>query len=83
MSISLTDQKILSIAEKTLLKYKLCNPCLGRLFARISQGITNRRRGEIVRKNLHQIENIKTKNCWLCEGLLDEIPHFAGLIIES
>ena len=42
MTISLKDKKNIKIAEKALSKYKLCTHCLGRLFAKIDNGITNK-----------------------------------------
>ena len=83
MTISLKEEEITKIAKKTLSKYKICDHCLGRIFAKIEHGKTNQKRGEILRNNLSQDKKTKTSNCWLCNGLIDEIPHFAELIKES
>ena len=83
MTSGLKDEKIIKLAKKTLLKYKLCNHCLGRLFAKIEHGMTNGERGEILRKRLKKYEETKVDDCWLCSGLIDEIPHFADLISDS
>ena len=83
MTISLTDKKIIKLAEKTLSKYKLCNHCLGRLFAKIEHGITNKKRGETIRQHLKQYKKTKIGNCWLCSGLIGEIQHFVDLISDS
>jgi len=82
MVISLKNKKIIFLAEKVLSKYKLCDHCLGRLFASIERGITNEDRGQKLRKNIVEYEKIKIKNCWLCSGLFDEIKHFADLILD-
>ena len=54
MTGSLKDKKNIEIAEKVLSKYKLCDHCLGRLFAKMDKGITNKERGDKLRKHLKQ-----------------------------
>jgi len=83
MIVTLKDKEIKKIAKKTLLKYKLCDHCLGRLFAKIETGITNKKRGEKVRKYIEYDKKTKISDCWLCEGLIDEIPHLVELILNS
>ena len=80
MPTTLTDKNILKSSEKILSKYKLCDSCLGRVYAKVQTGFTNQKRGEILRKHLKNFEKTKVKDCWLCGGLLDEIAHFADLI---
>lgn len=80
---NLDDKNIISIAEKTLLKYELCKSCLGRIFAKIKQGMTNKERGEIIINCLKRDLTTDVENCWLCTGLINEIPHFADLVINS
>jgi len=80
---NLRDKKVLDIADKILLNYKLCDHCLGRVFAKIDNKLTNNERGETIRKNLKKYNKIEVKNCWLCSGLLGEINHFANLISKS
>jgi tRNA pseudouridine synthase 10 len=77
------DKKIIKIAEKTLSKYNLCNHCLGRIFAKKETGLTNNKRGELIRKNIKKSKKVEVKNCWLCSGLLNEINHFVNLIYDS
>jgi len=48
----LGQKSILDSAIKVLSKYYLCDRCLGRLFARLSMGWTNKERGEIIKKAL-------------------------------
>jgi tRNA pseudouridine synthase 10 len=77
---SLKEKKLLNIAEKAILNYDLCNHCLGRIFAKIEHGLTNKQRGEALKKYLKIQKEIDVKNCWLCNGLLNEVLHFSNLI---
>ena len=83
MTGSLKDKKNIKLAEKTLSNFKLCDHCLGRFFAKIGNGLTNKERGNQLRKHLKQYETVEIDNCWLCSGLIGEIRHFADLISES
>jgi len=84
MTITLKDNNIVEIADKAMSKYKLCDHCLGRLFALVEHGFTNEKRGEKIRGSLkNKYCNIEIKNCWLCSGLFSEIQHFADIILES
>ncbi|MHA1989245.1 MAG: tRNA pseudouridine(54/55) synthase Pus10, partial [Promethearchaeota archaeon] len=80
MTINLEDAEISKISKKTLLNYKLCNHCLGRIFAKVETGLTNEKRGQLIRKQIKNKEKIQVKNCWLCNGLMGEISHFVNLI---
>ena len=82
MTVTLKDDKIVELAKKTISRYKLCNNCLGRLFARLELGSTNEIRGKKLRENLVKYEKIQIKNCWLCSGLFDEIQHFVDIISD-
>ncbi|HEV8595349.1 MAG TPA: tRNA pseudouridine(54/55) synthase Pus10 [Thermoplasmata archaeon] len=55
----------------------LCDPCLGRLLGKAGHGFTNAERGRAIR-DAHGIP--RGGACWLCAGLLDEVPKFAQLI---
>jgi tRNA pseudouridine synthase 10 len=83
METTLRNKKINEVAERVLLKYKLCDSCLGRLFAKKGHGYSNRKRGEIIRKNINKREKTEIHECWLCSGLIDEISHFSDLISSS
>lgn len=83
MTNSLKDKKNIQIAEKTLKKYKLCDHCLGRVFAQIEKGKTNQERGEAIRNLTKKNKKTEICDCWLCEGLIEEIPHFVDLISKS
>jgi tRNA pseudouridine synthase 10 len=53
----------------------LCDACLGRLFGKAGHGFTNAERGRAVRAR----HDLPEGACWVCEGLLSEIPKFADL----
>ena len=80
---SLADKKLLRIADMTLTKYQLCDHCLGRIFAKVEFGLTNKKRGEIIRSHLKNYKKTDVNNCWLCNGLINEIMHFSDLIGDS
>jgi len=83
MRTKLTNKKVLKNAQNILTNYKLCDSCLGRIFAKIETNMTNKKRGGILRFGLENFEKTKVKDCWLCQGLIDEIPYFANLIQEN
>jgi len=58
---------------------RLCDPCLGRLFGKAGHGHTNAERGHAVRET----HALLPGDCWLCEGLLDEVPKFAELAVRA
>ena len=67
---------------KKLAKYKLCDACLGRQFAKIGYGKRNEERGKEIREMLGLAE-ILPDDCWLCGGLMAEIEKFADLVIDA
>jgi len=83
MTMDLNNKKIRLITNKALLKYKLCDHCLGRIFAKIESRLTNEKRGLILRKYLKNYQEIKVDDCWLCSGLLNEIQDFVDLILNK
>ena len=70
-------------AEQILHDYRLCDSCFGRLFRKEIKDGTNSQKGESIRKQLHRTEKTATHDCWLCEGLIDEIPHFSKIIADA
>ncbi|MEE9593224.1 MAG: tRNA pseudouridine(54/55) synthase Pus10, partial [Thermoplasmata archaeon] len=63
-----------------LTRKPLCLSCLGRLFAKVGTGLTNRERGTQALRSLGLRE---PGVCWLCEGLMDEVSHFADLVAAA
>jgi tRNA pseudouridine synthase 10 len=69
--------------EQLLHEYRLCDSCFGRLFRKEIKDGTNSQKGESIRQQLHCTEKTATHDCWLCEGLIDEIPHFTKIIADA
>ena len=73
----------LNQAEHLLQEHRLCDSCLGRLFRKeITEG-SNAQKGHLIRTQLHQKQRTAAKDCWVCEGLTEEIPHFIDLITKA
>jgi len=70
-------------AEQLLQDYKLCDSCLGRLFRKEIREGSNSEKGQWIRTQIHQKQKIPAKDCWLCEGLTDEVHHFIDLITKT
>ena len=84
MTLLLTDRLVVETARKTLLTYRLCDCCLGRLFADVETGLTNLERGRIIRGGIDaEVEEVECEDCWLCSGLFNEVDHFADLVVNS
>jgi tRNA pseudouridine synthase 10 len=66
------------------LERTLCNHCLGRLFGKLSRGLSNDQRGAIVRSLLPESGPAPASSeCYLCEGLFSELEKFARLAVGS
>jgi tRNA pseudouridine synthase 10 len=70
-------------AEQLLQEYQLCDSCLGRLLRKEIKEGSNAQKGQLIRTQLHQKKKTDAKDCWLCEGLTDEIHHFIDLITKT
>ncbi|OWT33546.1 tRNA pseudouridine(54/55) synthase Pus10 [Methanobrevibacter sp. 87.7] len=67
------DEELLKKAEE-IIEYTdntICNHCLGRKFSNEIKGLTNKERGELIRKEL-SIENPNEK-CFICDNIFDKI----------
>jgi len=65
---------------KKIGSYNLCDSCLGRQFAKVGHGMSNKDRGKKIRE---YFELPFKKKCWLCNGLMEEIKKFSEMIIEA
>jgi tRNA pseudouridine synthase 10 len=74
---------ILSNAKQMLSEHPLCDSCLGRHFGQADDKLSNSQRGKHIKKQLKWSKKITSTSCWLCEGLLTEIPHFIELITKK
>jgi len=72
--------KINEYANKILCEYQLCDACFGRIFRDVKKGLSNKEKGQYLREKLKIKNSVDSKNCWLCEGLTDEIEYFIDLI---
>jgi len=70
-------------AEQLLQEHSLCDSCLGRLFRKYIKEGSNAQKGQSIRTQIHLKRQTSAKDCWLCEGLTDEIPHFVDLITKT
>ena len=83
MNPYLTDPESIEQSQNILAHFNLCNACLVRQFARLQPGLTNEQRGKHLKKQLQHTTKTPTTSCWLCEGLINEIPHFTQLITKT
>lgn len=71
------------------LRHDLCDHCLGRLFAQVETGTTNKERGRNMRiavtleRSARSEELPAHETCWLCEDLFEELPRFAEAAVSK
>jgi tRNA pseudouridine synthase 10 len=70
-------------AEQLLQEYRLCDSCVGRLFRKEIRDGNNTQKGHSIKKQLHYKRETTKDTCWLCEGLIEQVPHFAKLITDA
>ena len=75
-------EKKLEELKETISSYKLCDFCLGLIPYTNSKNLSTIQVGKSIRKQLN-LSKINPLNCWLCNGLSDEIPNFIQLIYEK
>ena len=77
---------------ETAARKGLCLNCLGRQFAKLGHGMSNKERGFYLRNALlNRISDEKVKNeilheapeCWVCKNLFDEIEKFSELVVNE
>ncbi len=66
-------------------KLKLCNHCLGRIYAMLGHGLTNEERGKAIRVVYAMLNNVDPESlnpekCELCGGIFDRIDDYAKYI---
>jgi len=83
MSSTLQDKDIVAQAQHALSMHQLCDYCLGRLFAKLESGMSNKSRGKKLRAACKQSTKTLVRDCWLCQGLFDELPSFTILITRA
>jgi len=75
MDLTLVRDAAAMVDWSTLGDRGLCDACLGRLFGKVGHGFTNLERGRAIREE----RAVRDASCWLCGGLMTEIPKFADL----
>ncbi len=65
---------------KGIVQKVVCNNCLGRQFAKVSTGMTNRQRGEIIREFSGLTE---PGNCEICNNLFKNLDEYAEMAIKK
>lgn len=80
---ALLEQHIKNTKIKNIMKERrLCDHCLGRLFARVGYGVDNTTRGRLIREHFDYSSEISEK-CWLCNDLFNEVEKFSEMIVEK
>nr|QNO57681.1 tRNA pseudouridine synthase Pus10 [Methanosarcinales archaeon ANME-1 ERB7] len=74
----LENAEIIAAARTIINEGPICDNCLGRQFAKIASGLTNEKRGEILRSVLRA--ELKEGKCWLCNGLFE---NFDALVVKA
>ena len=77
----LEDVDVIAAARTIINEGPICDNCLGRQFAKISSGLTNENRGEIVRNILSA--DLKEDKCWLCNGLFENYDAWVLKALET
>ncbi|MEE9164421.1 MAG: tRNA pseudouridine(54/55) synthase Pus10 [Thermoplasmata archaeon] len=80
MALPIPPPDVAARVRRGFAKTPLCPSCLGRLFAKVDTGLTNRERG---RRALASLGIDSSRPCWLCQGLMEEIPRFADLVAAA
>lgn len=78
------SEHLLEIARNILREGAICDHCLGRQFAKLSTGLTDRERGWAIRLVLAMIADMEddqslrsdveeSGRCWVCNGIFEEL----------
>jgi len=83
-------QMILEDARKVLSEGHVCDHCLGRLFGRLSTGLSNSERGKAIRVVLSLEDDVRNEQflhsggvCWICNGLFEQLPMWAKRALDA
>lgn len=64
----------------------ICDNCIGRQFAKISSGLSNAKRGQILKETLRtkwKGEEIEQGKCWVCNGLFENLDEWVLKALEA
>ncbi|MDI6810832.1 MAG: tRNA pseudouridine(54/55) synthase Pus10 [archaeon] len=74
----------IEIARKITKEGPICDHCLGRQIAKISSGLSNERRGKILKEVLREKgEELKEGKCWVCNGLFEKLEYWVSKAVEK
>ncbi|MDF2955846.1 MAG: tRNA U54 and U55 pseudouridine synthase Pus10 [Candidatus Alkanophagales archaeon MCA70_species_2] len=82
----LADEEVLDMARRILSEGYVCDNCLGRQFARVSTGMTNRERGHFIKEKLKEQELLEaevSEKCWVCNGLFEHVEAWAWRAVAA
>ena len=65
-------------AQRAQREFGLCDPCLGRRFAKVETGLSN-----TDRSRAFGLPAVPVEGCWLCGGLFAELDTFADVAVEA
>ncbi|MFQ6056142.1 MAG: tRNA pseudouridine(54/55) synthase Pus10 [Methanosarcinales archaeon] len=84
---------LIEIANKIIAEGPICDNCLGRQFAKLGTGLTNKERGaslKIVLSMINDACNIPKSEiinpqskCWVCNGLFENLKVWADKVIKA
>jgi tRNA pseudouridine synthase 10 len=80
----ITGERILRQAAEILRSGPICDDCLGRAFAGLGHGLTNRTRGKSLRTLLRMLGILERHGqCWVCGGLFSRIDSLAARAVSQ
>ncbi|MEA2075865.1 MAG: tRNA pseudouridine(54/55) synthase Pus10 [Euryarchaeota archaeon] len=80
----LKTEEIREIAQKIAGEGPVCDHCLGRQFAKVSSGISNESRGQILKAVLKaKGVEFEEGKCWICNGLFKKIDVWVSKALET
>lgn len=82
MTRTLHTVEHLEAAARAQREFGLCDACLGRRFAKVETGLTNRERGAIVR-DASGLAEIAPAECFVCQGLTSELDLLAQVAADA
>jgi tRNA pseudouridine synthase 10 len=79
---------ILEDAREVAAQSPVCDPCLGRVFADRSFGLTNAERGRSLRvaaalEDDEEPEDVAREDCWVCEGACARFDEWAERCVDA
>ena len=80
----LREEVVLEIARELIKEGAICDNCLGRQFAKLSSGLSNEKRGELIKEFLRERgEEIEEGKCWVCNSLFEHLDAWVSKALET